>query len=375
MASLLVSDKAACQNYIGRFMKDAQGGKPDAQVVAALCLGEIGNRTDLSSVNGIIDTLQKMFNAADDEVRQAASFSIGNVSVGNLKFFLPVVMKLIAQNTNYLILTSVREIVLYHAKDLGNFLDKLMPLFLNHCKHEEENIRNISAECIGKLFIKHSEAMFNDVEAGFKSPNPLVRQTIAKSIKYAAVKETDTMMMEMLMGPIIDGLQDKEPHVRKNTLISLSSIAFNCNILRNDIDKIIGILYKETTVKPELITEVDLGPFKHKVDQGQPLRTNAFLILDTLLERIPDKLDMHATFEVLLKGLEDPVDECLQQCQQTLVRLINIAPGAVMVGIDGMVESLDKCFQKNLKMIAGNQETERAMNNCRQPAIVARRAR
>lgn len=143
--------------------------------MAAFCLGEIGQRSDLSGVKGIIDVLSSLFNSNDDEVKQAGSVSIGNVSVGNLNFFLPAVLKLIQQQTNYLILTSVREIVLFHAKQLGPYLDKLMPLFLDHCKHPEENIRNISAECIGKLFIKHSEAMSNDVDNAFKNPNPLVR--------------------------------------------------------------------------------------------------------------------------------------------------------------------------------------------------------
>lgn len=129
------------------------------------------------------------------------------------------------------------------------------------------------------------------------------------------MKETDTLMMEMTMGPLMGAFQDKEPHVRKNALIALSTIAFNIpNIIGQDIGKVINIVYRETTVKPELITEVDLGPFKHKVDQGQPLRSNSFLIIDTLLDRMPDKMDMHVTFDVLLKGLDDPIDECLQQC-------------------------------------------------------------
>lgn len=53
-----------------------------------------------------------------------------------------------------------------------------------------------------------------------------------------------------------------------------------------------------------------------------------------------------------------------------MVRLINLAPGAVMVGLDSMVELLEKCLQRNLKMIAGNQEVERASNNCRQATRV-----
>ena len=43
----------------------------------------------------------------------------------------------------------------------------------------------------------------------------------------------------------------------------------------------------ETLIKPELITEVDLGPFKHKVDEGIPIRKAAYALLDSLVEKVP----------------------------------------------------------------------------------------
>jgi cullin-associated NEDD8-dissociated protein 1 len=47
----------------------------------------------------------------------------------------------------------------------------------------------------------------------------------------------------------------------------------------------------ETVIKPELITEVDLGPFKHKVDEGIPIRKAAYALLDSLVEKIPQRLE------------------------------------------------------------------------------------
>ena len=55
--------------------------------------------------------------------------------------------------------------------------------------------------------------------------------------------------------------------------------------MRHDIDKLVKVTIMETSIKPELITEVDLGPFKHKVDEGIPIRKAAYGLLDTLIEK------------------------------------------------------------------------------------------
>lgn len=41
----------------------------------------------------------------------------------------------------------------------------------------------------------------------------------------------------------------------------------------------------ETPVKKELIKTIDLGPFKHTVDHGVPIRKSAFYLLQNLLNR------------------------------------------------------------------------------------------
>ena len=49
----------------------------------------------------------------------------------------------------------------------------------------------------------------------------------------------------------------------------------------------------ETIIRPELITEVDLGPFKHKVDEGIPIRKAAYSLIDTLVEKIPERISIN----------------------------------------------------------------------------------
>jgi len=98
----------------------------------------------------------------------------------------------------------------------------------------------------------------------------------------------------------------------------------------------------ETVIKPELITEVDLGPFKHKVDEGIPIRKAAYNLLDSMVEKIPSRLELNAILEITIKGMEDTAEECMILCLHILGRLTQIAPSLVISYIDSLVDAFDK---------------------------------
>lgn len=118
----------------------------------------------------------------------------------------------------------------------------------------------------------------------------------------------------------------------------------------------------ETVIRQELITEVDLGPFKHKVDEGIPLRKAAFALLDTMVEKMPERSDLNLITEVAIKGLDDSAEECMILCLHLIGRLIQCSPTIVVSNMDHLVDSFDKQFQKNLKLIGNAQSTEKAQN-------------
>jgi cullin-associated NEDD8-dissociated protein 1 len=76
--------------------------------------------------------------------------------------------------------------------------------------------------------------------------------------------------------------------VKKNCLQSLNQIAFNKDLklcLKQRIDDVVQVALNETPIKKDLIITVDLGPFKHTVDNGVPNRKSAFGLLETLAEQ------------------------------------------------------------------------------------------
>ncbi|XP_020420953.1 cullin-associated NEDD8-dissociated protein 1-like [Prunus persica] len=124
------------------------------QHLALLCLGEIGRRKDLSSHDHIENIVIESFQSPFEEIKSAASYALGNIAVGNLLKYLHFILDQIdsQQKKQYLLLHSPKEVI---AIDKAEFQDssveKKLNLLFNHCESEEEGVRNVAAECVGKI--------------------------------------------------------------------------------------------------------------------------------------------------------------------------------------------------------------------------------
>ena len=334
------------------------------EIQGALCLGELGTQMDLSTIPSIIDIVSQLFKVQNEDIRTAASICLGNISIGNPEYFLQRVFALVDKSDpqeKYLFMNTIREIILHNANCLQLYLHKLLPLLIEHSKNEDEQIRNIVAENVGRLFVLYSRDM--QIEGSFNSKNPGERATIVKSFKYAASKDTDSMDLEIYVEHLIKMVADKDLTVKKNALESLTAIIHSQpHVVRNDIDKLQKVTVLETLVKPELITEVDLGPFKHKVDEGIPIRKAAYALIDTLIEKIPERVDCNHITEVVIKGLEDTAEECMILCLHVIGRLVSWSAAIVVANMDLLMESFDKQCQKHSKLIGVAQSNEKAQN-------------
>ena len=65
-------------------------------------------------------------------------------------------------------------------------------------------------------------------------------------------------------------------------------------------------------MRPELIEEVDLGPFKQKRDHGVPMRKAAYGLLEILFDRCGDYIDVDKIVDAVVNlGLADLAEEIL----------------------------------------------------------------
>ena len=99
----------------------------------------------------------------------------------------------------------------------------------------------------------------------------------------------------MLLEDLLLLSRSPDIEIKKNALEALTSVIHSSwsilkDSMRDVIVQILNFALTETQIRPELIEEVDLGPFKHKVDNGLSVRKAAFQLLETLQDRASDKI-------------------------------------------------------------------------------------
>lgn len=88
------------------------GNSPHILTFSLLAIGEIGRHVDLSKNTGLKSTIEDSFNHSSEEVKSAASYALGNISLGNLREYLPFVLREIESKPKrqYLLLHSLKEV-------------------------------------------------------------------------------------------------------------------------------------------------------------------------------------------------------------------------------------------------------------------------
>jgi hypothetical protein len=133
--------------------------------------------------------------------------------VGNPDFFLSKVFKLVdgaQHHEKYLFLNTLREIIVHNPKCLKPFIPKLLALLLEQTRNEDEQIRGIVAENLGRTYIYYSQDIGIELSKSLKSASPLERATVAKSFKFGASKETSSDDLQMNAGDLIELTNDKD---------------------------------------------------------------------------------------------------------------------------------------------------------------------
>uniref|UniRef100_A0AAQ4P781 TATA-binding protein interacting (TIP20) domain-containing protein n=1 Tax=Gasterosteus aculeatus aculeatus TaxID=481459 RepID=A0AAQ4P781_GASAC len=283
------------------------------RLLALLSLGEVGHHVDLSSQPELKTVILDAFSSSSEEVKSAASYALGSIAVGNLPEYLPFVLQEISSSKRqYLLLHSLKEIISSASvSGLKPYVESVWTLLLKHCECQEEGTRNVVAECLGKLTLIDPETLLPRLKGYLLSGSSYARSSVVTAVKFTISDQPQPIdpLLKNCIGDFLKTLEDPDLNVRRVALVTFNSAAHNKpSLIRELLDSVLPQLYNETKVRKELIREVEMGPFKHTVDDGLDLRKAAFECMYTLLDSCLDRLDIFTFLNHVEDGLKDHYD-------------------------------------------------------------------
>lgn len=344
---------------------DSKQFKSDEQALTLilLSLGEIGKLRDLHGAQDLIEVVLEAFDSGSEDVKSAASYALGCLTVGNRDKFLPIILQEIeAKNKRlYLALHSLREVI---SSGQLQQCDSIWELLMNNCACPEEGTRNVVSECLGKLTLLNPSILLQTLIKHFKEDFPqipLARSTVIAAIKFTISDQPQPFddLLRQHIGEFLIGLQDSDIEVRRSALILFNSAAHNKPSLIIDLlPSILPLLYQETKLKPDLIRQVEMGPFKHQVDDGLDSRKAAFECMYTLLDSCQNHLNIMEFLTHVEDGLKDHYD-IKMLTYLMLNKLVSICPSIVLQRLDQLLAPIIDVCRTRTKENAVKQEHER----------------
>lgn len=338
-------------------------------VFCLLTIGEIGRHFDLSSIDSLPQTIIECFGAASEDVKGAASHALGAVAVGNLRTYLPFILKEIEAQPKrqYLLLHSLKEVISSLStspdglKQLIPSVPSIWQQLFKHCECSEEGSRNVVSECLGKLVLVDPDDLLPRLQVALRSESPLMRTAVVSAVKFTISDQPQQIdiLLKQCIGEFLFALRDAEPAVRRVALVAFNSAVHNKpSLVRDLLPTLLPWLYDETKIKDELIREVEMGPFKHTVDDGLDIRKAAFECMYTLLEQGLDRVDIMQFLDHVQAGLRDHYDIKMLTYLMT-ARLAILCPEAVLLRLDQFVQHLRNTCTQKVKANSVKQEYEK----------------
>ncbi|KAM4654481.1 cullin-associated NEDD8-dissociated protein 1-like isoform 3-T3 [Amazona ochrocephala] len=248
---------------VNQFIQDVKTPKSSSavKVLAFLSLAEMGRTTNLSAQRELKTVILEAFTSSSEEVKSAASYALGNVSVGNLKEYLPFMLKEIGSQPKrqYLLLHSLKEVISASPADgLKPYVEDIWALLFKHCECTEEGTRNVVAECLGKLTLVNPSELLPRLKNQLPSGSPHARSTVVTAVKFTIADQPQPIdaLLKGCIGDFLKTLQDPDLNVRRVALALFNSAAHNKpSLIRDLLPAVLPSLYNETKVRRELIRE------------------------------------------------------------------------------------------------------------------------
>lgn len=368
VGAVVRSDRATIDGVIALASQAIKASPKDQAGRAAFglhLLGEVGRIEDFSKHSELLNLVLQSSDSPIGEVKTAAAFALGNMAVGNLEAFLPVIRERIEgqDKHRYLALTALKEVITHgSAVQLANVAELLwIPLF-DICQTEDQATRNIGSECLARLTLADPGKYLVHLQSRLNDPSALTRAAVIAAIRFT-LTDSSPKYDELLAPALVEFLtllQDPDLEVRRHALFALNSAAHNKpHLIRSQLTTLQPLLYGETQIRPELMRKVTMGPFTITQDDGLDLRKNAFETMYTLLDSCLDQISLPEYLGRVMSGLRDD-DQVKLLCFLILVRLTDLVPTQISPAIEELSDPINESLKIKLKEGATKQEVEKS---------------
>ncbi|KAF3903459.1 hypothetical protein ABW20_dc0105140 [Dactylellina cionopaga] len=352
---------------LASFVNEMQSSTDDKRKsLALMVLGEAGLNGHGEFSLGP-DIFIKQLKSKSEDVPLAAATALGLAGVGNPQHFVPAIIKEFAASKypkdQYLLLHSYKEILQHSVQkpeNISGFSAEIWQHLFAAAKHDES--KSIAAECVGRLAIIDPRTYIPGLQQQLGDPDPAVRGVVISGLRYTLTDTTgsyDSYLQPVVTELLVTMLNDPNLDNRKLALTTLNSAAHSkASLVKANLSSLLPLVYQETIIKPELIREVQMGPFKHKVDDGLELRKSAYDTLYALIETSYARMNPAQIYDRIIAGLGDE-HEVQIICNLMLGKLVIIGKEDIIKRLESIAEKYKVTLSIKPKENAVKQELEK----------------
>ncbi|KAK9359781.1 armadillo-type protein [Lipomyces starkeyi] len=359
---------------------------------ALMVLGEIAKLLGGELPKDLLshEFLFQQFSAASSEVRVAAAQTLGAIAASNVDIYVPVIIsQLTPESSNAkMLVVSLKEVIVLNSSSKARALalapytadlwTQLFALDLGASSRttggEKGSVKAIAAECIARLTTLDPSKFITELQTLLRSSDVGARSIIISAVRFlfsqndasAALADEAASADELLRPVVIDFLallEDPDLENRRLAISAIASVAHNQpNLLADHLSRVLGLLFQDTFIRPELIREVQMGPFKHKVDDGLDVRKAAYDSLYAVLVAFAQlrkaDLQLDVMTERAIAGLDDDHDVKITSCV-ILGKIAETDASVVATKLDMLAKKFTDVLSLKLKETAIKQEVEK----------------
>ncbi|CAN6646521.1 hypothetical protein TRVA0_021S02256 [Trichomonascus vanleenenianus] len=404
VGALLAHDRARLEAL---FQEVAQPHSPlkDAKIIKRNLM-VVGNAGRINSSWITVDLWKRLFSSvaqvgnaeADHSTRLVAAQTAGVIACGRPDMFGHLVESLgepLNNEDGEILLTALREAIVTSpigeentsARDTFEWnaaLDGLIQLQAQQSasypdsEEDRERFLSIISECAGRLgVLVESSYLDAQLDKLLTSGDYALRLIGLSVIKHmVGSKEVETSRLEPLVNALMRLVSGNDTNIKVQQMvysIVVIGVPNKPEEFVPHLPHLMQPLYNATIPDDALIREVQIGPFKHKVDDGLELRKTAYELVYTLTVNLnPSQLDRvisgNDLYRRVLAGLQDDHD-IKTMCLSIVGRLAQTNPMLItraesfseesQGGVVELIQMLSALLNVTLKDNAVKQEVEK----------------